>query len=237
MLRLDPTGRSSPPPSSSAQASAASSGRSRPSSRPRHRTRRSKRSAVGSRRRRARLSADLRRQDADRMGRRPEILAGRKRRARRRDHARDVDQEQHLHHLARRTAEGLRAEARLSHHGEGQQRHQLPQRDRARWSRAKVRDARLPVRHRRRKRHSGNNYEEKGRLFLAVRGQLTRVVGGRPPVLISTFGDTDNSATAVTDDWNAVHLIARGNSLTHMINGRVMCVVIDDDAPNRPTDG
>jgi len=88
-----------------------------------------------------------------------------------------------------------------------------------------------------RKRYSGNNYEEKGRLFLAVRGQMTRVVGGRPPVLLSTFGDADALAAHVTDDWNAVHLIIRGNTLTHMLNGRLMSVVIDDDAPNRPADG
>ena len=44
-----------------------------------------------------------------------------------------------------------------------------------------------------RKRYAGNNYEEKGRLFLAVRGQLTRVAGGRPPVLVSTFGDADRA--------------------------------------------
>jgi len=41
----------------------------------------------------------------------------------------------------------------------------------------------------------------------------------------------------VTDDWNAVHLIVRGNMLTHTINQRVMTAVIDDDAPNRPVDG
>ena len=44
-------------------------------------------------------------------------------------------------------------------------------------------------------------------------------------------------AQAVTDEWNAVHVIARGNVLTHIINGRVMTVVVDDDAPNRPVDG
>ena len=88
-----------------------------------------------------------------------------------------------------------------------------------------------------RKRYPGNNYEEKGRLFLGVRGQMTRVVGGRPPVLVSTIGDSDELAKAVTDDWNSVHVIARGNVLTHIINGRLMTVVIDDDAPNRPVDG
>jgi hypothetical protein len=88
-----------------------------------------------------------------------------------------------------------------------------------------------------RKMYPGNNYEEKGRLFLAVRGQMTHIVGGRVPVLLSTIGDTDELARAITDDWNAIHLIVRGNVLTHILNGRVMTVVIDDDAPNRPADG
>ncbi len=87
------------------------------------------------------------------------------------------------------------------------------------------------------KRYPGNNYEEKGRLFLAVRGQMTRVVGGRPPILVSTIGDPDELAKAVTDDWNAVHLSVRGNVLIHQLNGRVMSITIDDDAANRPADG
>lgn len=87
------------------------------------------------------------------------------------------------------------------------------------------------------KRYTGNNYEEKGRRFLAVRGQVSHVVGGRPPVLLSTFGEPDALAEHVTDDWNTVHISARGNTLMHMVNDRLMCVVIDDDAPNRPTDG
>jgi hypothetical protein len=87
------------------------------------------------------------------------------------------------------------------------------------------------------KAYVGNNYEEKGRLFLAVRGQLTRVVGGRPPVRVSSFGDAGELAALVNPDWNAVHLIVRGNVLTHIVNGRLMTVVVDDDAPNRPADG
>ena len=88
-----------------------------------------------------------------------------------------------------------------------------------------------------RNRYTGNNYEEKGRLFLAVRGQLTRVVGGRPPVLVSQIGEADALARVVTDDWNTVHLIIRGSTLVHLVNGQVMSIVIDDDAPNRPVDG
>jgi hypothetical protein len=87
------------------------------------------------------------------------------------------------------------------------------------------------------KNYVGNNYEEKGRLFLAVRGQITRVVGGRPPILLSTIGDTTEMAALATDDWNAVHLSIRGNTLIHMLNGRLMSITIDDDSPNRPSEG
>jgi hypothetical protein len=66
---------------------------------------------------------------------------------------------------------------------------------------------------------------------------MTHVVGGRPPVLASVIGDANELAQVVTDDWNAVHLIVRGNVLTHIINNRVMTVVVDDDVANRPIDG
>jgi Domain of Unknown Function (DUF1080) len=56
-------------------------------------------------------------------------------------------------------------------------------------------------------------------------------------VLVSTFADPADLAKVVTDDWNAVHIIARGATLTHVLNGHLMSVVIDDDAPNRPEDG
>jgi hypothetical protein len=86
-------------------------------------------------------------------------------------------------------------------------------------------------------RYTGNNYEEKGRLFLGVRGQTTRVVGGRPPIIVSTFGDPAELERAITSEWNEVHLIARGNVLMHTVNRQLMSVVIDDDAPHRPIEG
>ena len=87
------------------------------------------------------------------------------------------------------------------------------------------------------KRYTGNNYEEKGRRFLAVRGQVSHVTGTRKPVVLSTFGDPDALAEHISDGWNAVHIIARGPVMTHIINGQLMSVVIDDDAANRPLDG
>jgi 3-keto-disaccharide hydrolase len=85
--------------------------------------------------------------------------------------------------------------------------------------------------------YSGNNYEEKGRLFLAVRGQMTRVVGTRPPVVIASLGDPAELGAAITDGWNAVQVIARGNTATHILNGRIMTITVDDDAANRSADG
>ncbi len=85
-------------------------------------------------------------------------------------------------------------------------------------------------------RYTGNNYEEKGRLFLAVRGQVTHVTGTRLPVILSRVGDNQQLAAAINDGWNSVHLIARENVLIHNINGQLMSMVIEDD-PNRQRKG
>jgi hypothetical protein len=85
--------------------------------------------------------------------------------------------------------------------------------------------------------YTGQNYEEKGRLFLAVRGQVTRVTGGRPPVILASIGDAKELASKISTDWNSYHLIIQGTELIHMLNGQLMCVVIDDDTANRSSSG
>lgn len=85
--------------------------------------------------------------------------------------------------------------------------------------------------------YTGNNYEEKGRLFLAQRGQLTKVTGTRKPILLSSVGDQKELESCITADWNSYHLIIRGNVLVHMLNGHVMSVVIDDDTAHRTFEG
>jgi hypothetical protein len=52
-----------------------------------------------------------------------------------------------------------------------------------------------------------------------------------------TVGDNAELAKVVTEDWNQVHLIIRGNTLIHIVNNQVMTVVIDDDAANRAEEG
>ena len=39
------------------------------------------------------------------------------------------------------------------------------------------------------------------------------------------------------DDWNDIEIIARGNTLVQLINGRVMSTLIDDDTAGRKMQG
>jgi hypothetical protein len=85
--------------------------------------------------------------------------------------------------------------------------------------------------------YTGQNYEEKGRLFLGTRGQVTHVLGDRKPVILASLGDPKDLASYITADWNSYHLIIRDNVLIHILNGHTMCVVIDDDKAGRMMEG
>jgi hypothetical protein len=39
------------------------------------------------------------------------------------------------------------------------------------------------------------------------------------------------------NDWNQFHVIARGNTLIHILNGHVTAVFVDDDQANRSMKG
>ncbi|HWA08953.1 MAG TPA: DUF1080 domain-containing protein [Opitutaceae bacterium] len=87
-------------------------------------------------------------------------------------------------------------------------------------------------------RHTGQNYEERGRTFLALRGQVARITEGKKPEVIGSLGSVEETKAFIHDnDWNEYHLIARGNILMHILNGHLVSVVIDDDAKNRRFDG
>lgn len=87
-------------------------------------------------------------------------------------------------------------------------------------------------------RWTGQNYEERGRTFLALRGEVNRIIEDKTPEIIGSPGSGDELLEEIDrGEWNAVRLIARGNLLTHMINGRVMCIVVDDDEANRSMEG
>ena len=84
----------------------------------------------------------------------------------------------------------------------------------------------------------GQNYEERGRTFLALRGQITQISNGEKPVEIGVVGDKDKLMDFIhNEDWNECHLIVHGNTMIHMINGHVMSVVVDNDVINRKNEG
>jgi hypothetical protein len=86
-------------------------------------------------------------------------------------------------------------------------------------------------------KYTGQNYEERGRTFLAMRGQITHVDASGPTV-IANLGTADELKAFIhPNDWNQYHLIIRGNLLIHILNGHIMSEVIDDDTVNRKFEG
>jgi len=82
---------------------------------------------------------------------------------------------------------------------------------------------------------TGQIYEERGRGFLAMRGQAVYVPdGGRPRVVGNLQQSADELKSIVkVNDWNHVHIIARGNTIMQILNGAVTSIVVDDDTKNR----
>lgn len=87
-------------------------------------------------------------------------------------------------------------------------------------------------------KYTGQNYEERGRTFLALRGDFSRADADGVSRIIGSVGDKDALAGFVRNgNWNQVHLIARGNTFIHMVNGQMMSVVVDDDRERRKSGG
>jgi len=86
---------------------------------------------------------------------------------------------------------------------------------------------------------TGQIYEERGRGFLAMRGQAVYVPDGGRPRVVGNLQQSPDELKAIIkrDDWNQVHVIARGNTITQILNGAVTSLVIDDDAANRKLSG
>ena len=86
--------------------------------------------------------------------------------------------------------------------------------------------------------YTGQVYEERGRGFLALRGQIAYIPDGKKVGSIGSTGDGDQLKSLIkNDDWNDLYIIARGNTLVQLINGRVMSMLIDDDKAGRKMDG
>ena len=75
---------------------------------------------------------------------------------------------------------------------------------------------------------TGGIREERGRPTLAARGQVTRVGSTGTVHPVGSLGSPDEIAALLRkNDWNEYAIIARGNQLTHVINGRVTAQTTD----------
>jgi hypothetical protein len=78
--------------------------------------------------------------------------------------------------------------------------------------------------------NTGQLYEQDGRGIIITAGNVGELLpsiaraGAR---IIGTIANTAN--VEKPGEWNSVHLIARGNSLTHILNGQLMMQAYDND--------
>jgi len=99
--------------------------------------------------------------------------------------------------------------------------------------------------------YTGQNYEERGRTTLAYRGEKVIVNTQDNPEDPASFranvknnawlkrevtgslGSADSlKASIKSNDWNDIHIIAKGNRLQHYVNGVLMSDVTDNDTVN-----
>jgi len=87
--------------------------------------------------------------------------------------------------------------------------------------------------------YTGQIYEERGRGFLAMRGQAVYVPAGGGPRVVGNLQQSANELKTIirTNDWNQLHLIARGATIVQILNGAVTSIVVDDDRANRALAG
>lgn len=79
--------------------------------------------------------------------------------------------------------------------------------------------------------YTGNVYEERGRTFLALRGQKTIIEPGSVAAVVERFGTAGDLQAFVRkeDGWNDSRIIARGQHIQQYFNGRLFAEVIDND--------
>ncbi len=100
-----------------------------------------------------------------------------------------------------------------------------------------VGDEGLPGRLRLRQPFTGMLYEERGRGIWHAAGRR-RVARRRRTECRQLNGYADELKPIIkVNDWNQFHVIARGNTLIHILNGRVTATLVDDDVKNRSLRG
>jgi hypothetical protein len=101
--------------------------------------------------------------------------------------------------------------------------------------------------------YTGQNYEERKRTTLAYIGQKTKINPQEKEgnlranvernawlglEVVEELGDREEMKKVVrSNDWNEIHIVAKGNRLQHYVNGTLMSDVTDEDPANRSMKG
>ena len=87
-------------------------------------------------------------------------------------------------------------------------------------------------------RFDGILYGEHYRGILAMRGKKTVIGKDHKPKEVGELGDPAELLKAVKKgEWNEYHIIAKGNKLSHSVNGVTMIECTDEDVEQRRADG
>ena len=89
--------------------------------------------------------------------------------------------------------------------------------------------------------YTGQLYEGQGRNIITAPGTIGMLLPGNCKILLGTLSTDAKAAIkphqGLAGEWQQVEVIVRGNTMTHMINGHVMSITIDDDPAARAPQG
>jgi hypothetical protein len=86
--------------------------------------------------------------------------------------------------------------------------------------------------------YTGILYEERGRGILALRGERVVIMPNGDKYVVGTTGDPAKILASIKpSEWNDYVIVARGNKVTHAINGQTTVEVVDHQAARRSLDG
>lgn len=85
--------------------------------------------------------------------------------------------------------------------------------------------------------YTGLTYDERGRGMLAKRGETVILENGKDPIVQSAANPDSLLQIIHKNDWNEIHIVAKGNHLKYFLNGTLVSETTDNDTENRETEG
>ena len=90
-------------------------------------------------------------------------------------------------------------------------------------------------------RYTGMLYEGQGRGIVMSPGTMVELLPNRVTARLGTVTETPADLIkphqGLAGEWQQIQIIARGNTLIHMINGKVISVIVDDNPADRAPQG